>query len=71
MYYVYVLFCGDKKLYIGYSQNLKQRIETHQSGGARSTKHRQPVRLIYYECYVNASDAKAREVFLKSGGGHA
>ncbi|MFA5945343.1 MAG: GIY-YIG nuclease family protein [Patescibacteria group bacterium] len=70
MYYVYVLFCADQNLYIGYSENLKQRIETHQAGGAKSTKHRRPVELIYYECYRNKKDAKAREIYLKSGAGH-
>jgi len=71
MHYVYILFCSDQKLYIGYSENLKNRITTHQSGRARATKHRLPVKLIYYESYANKEDAKAREVYLKSGAGHA
>lgn len=70
MYFIYVLFCSDRKLYIGYSTNLKQRLKTHQHKEVSSTKHRGPVTLLYYECYRNKRDAKAREVYLKSGAGH-
>ncbi|MFA6522458.1 MAG: GIY-YIG nuclease family protein [Patescibacteria group bacterium] len=70
MFYVYVLFCADHKLYIGFSEDLKRRIDEHQKGRVISTKHRRPLQLIYYECYCNGQDAKAREVYLKSGGGH-
>ncbi len=69
MYYVYILFCGDKKLYVGFSRNLKQRIQQHQNGEVASTKYRQPVCLVYYESYLNQNDAVAREKYLKSGGG--
>ncbi len=70
MYYVYVLFSKkDNKLYIGYSPDLKLRIRKHNSGLVRATKFRQPLRLIYYESYLEISDAKRREKYLKSGGG--
>ncbi|MEK7472491.1 MAG: GIY-YIG nuclease family protein [Patescibacteria group bacterium] len=69
-YYTYILFAKDKKLYIGYSTNLKQRFEKHTTGKVRSTKHRRPLKLIHYEYFINKTDAKAREIFLKSGAGH-
>ncbi|MFH1656709.1 MAG: GIY-YIG nuclease family protein [Candidatus Nealsonbacteria bacterium] len=70
-YYIYVLFSGkDRKLYIGYSTNLKQRIKQHICGEVKSTKNRRPLYLIYYEVFCLKSDAEAREKYLKSGYGH-
>lgn len=69
-FYVYILLCKDHKLYIGYTTDLKRRLSTHASGKVRSTHHRRPFRLIHYEYFVNRADAKAREVYLKSGAGH-
>ena len=71
MFYVYLLQdSGDKSWYIGYSANLKQRVERHQRGdGARTTRRKQNWDLIYYEAYKNEQDAKGRERFLKSGSG--
>lgn len=56
-FYVYVLF------------SLKDRLSRHARGEVRSTASRRPLKLIYYEYFVNEEDAKAREVFLKSGFG--
>jgi len=71
MYYVYLLECtDDKSWYIGYSADLRQRIERHKKrDGARTTKRKQHWELIYYEAYKNEQDAKGRERFLKSGSG--
>lgn len=69
MFYVYVLNCNDSTLYVGYSTDLKNRIAKHKKGLVISTKARLPVSLIYYECFINKKDAKAREVYLKSGPG--
>lgn len=72
MYYVYVLFSKkDNRLYIGYTNNLKKRINEHKSGRSLATKFRQPIRLIYYEAYLRWSDAKRREKYLKGGNGRA
>lgn len=69
-YYVYVLFSEkDKKFYIGFSADLKNRFTEHIRGEVRSTKNRRPLILIHYEYFINKADAKAREVFLKSGFG--
>jgi len=69
-YYVYTLYSEkDHKFYTGYSTNLKQRLKTHFAGEVTSTRYRRPLKLIQYEYYINKQDAKAREVFLKSGFG--
>jgi putative endonuclease len=69
MYYVYLLQnVNDHSWYIGYSADLKQRVERHNKGdGARTTSRKSDWRLIYYEAYLDERDAKGRERFLKSG----
>ena len=70
MYYVYILyFEKDKKLYTGYSPDLKKRINKHNKGYVKATKNRRPLKLIYYEGYSERLDAKRREIFLKGGKG--
>ena len=69
-YYVYVLqSLKDKSLYIGYTQNLKQRLNEHNSGKSRATKPHMPYKLIFYEAFLSKKDAKHREEYLKSGWG--
>ena len=69
-YYIYVLFSlKDKKFYVGFTEDLKERFKQHQNGEVTSTKRRRPFILIHYEYFINKADAKAREVFLKSGFG--
>ena len=70
MYYVYVLQSEtDAGLYIGFSTDLKRRLEQHRSGESKSTANRGPWQLIYYEAYRMRQDAEGRERFLKSGAG--
>jgi putative endonuclease len=70
MFYVYVLHSDkDEGLYIGYTGNLRKRLAEHNAGAAFATSYRGPWRLIYYEAYREAADAKGREKFLKSGSG--
>lgn len=70
MYYVYILFSlKDKKLYIGFTKNLKKRFLKHRNGEVKSTKNRKPLKLIYYEAYLKEIDAKRREKYLKGGNG--
>jgi putative endonuclease len=67
MYYVYVLKSKvDLNTYIGYSGDLKARLENHNKGKNKSTKHRAPFELIYYEAYKNETDARRREQELKN-----
>lgn len=70
MYYAYILFSlKDNQLYIGFTNDLKIRFKKHTAGFVRATKHRLPLKLIYYEAYLRESDAKRREKFLKGGMG--
>ncbi len=66
-YYVYVLKSSkDKKLYTGYTNNLKLRFEQHRKGKAESTKDRRPLKLIYYEACLGQKDATHREKYFKT-----
>lgn len=66
-YYVYVLRSyKDGDLYIGFTNNLKKRLEEHNKGSNFSTKPRRPLNLIYFEGCKNINDAKRREHYLKT-----
>jgi putative endonuclease len=70
VHYVYVLrSLKDGRLYTGYTSDIRARIAAHNAGKVRSTRGRRPLRLIYYEAYLSAKDARSRELFLKSGSG--
>lgn len=70
LYYVYVLQSQrDKNFYIGFTTNLRNRVNDHNSGWNISTRYRKPLKLIYFEGYLNKRDALGREKFLKSGSG--
>lgn len=69
-YYVYILHNPRKEfLYVGYSEDLRQRLEEHNSGKVRSTKSYTPLELIHFEAYTLKSDAKRREGYLKTNRG--
>jgi putative endonuclease len=66
MFYVYVIKSKkDKKLYTGYTNDLKRRFKEHNSGYNKSTKGRKPFELVYYEAYKAKKDAVHRERMLK------
>jgi len=70
MYYVYILkSLRNKSLYIGYTVDLKRRLEEHNDGKNISTKPFRPYKLIFYEAFLEKIDAKNREEYLKSGYG--
>jgi len=70
MYYVYILFSlKDNRLYIGFTNNLIKRIKQHNNGETKSTKHRMPFKLVYYEAHLNQYVALEREKYFKSGWG--
>ena len=69
-FYVYILLSlKDGKFYTGFTTNLKKRLQEHARGEVKSTVSRRPLKLVHYEYFVNEGDARAREVFLKSGFG--
>lgn len=66
MYYTYILECADKTLYCGYTNDIEARVRTHNLGlGAKYTKARLPVRLVYSEEYQTRSEAMSREAKIK------
>ena len=66
-HYVYVLkSLRDGNSYIGYTTDLKRRVEAHRRGRVFSTKVRRPFMLVYYEACLDSEDAKRREHYLKS-----
>jgi putative endonuclease len=66
-WYVYMVSCSDSTLYTGITTDLSRRIGQHnsQKGGAKYTRCRQPVSLVYYEQADNRSLASKRERELK------
>lgn len=70
MFYVYVLQSKkDKKRYIGFSADLKKRINEHNKGRVKITKNRLPLELIYYEAFKDKEAACRQELFYKTGQG--
>ena len=69
MHYVYVIKGNSSpEYYIGYSTDLKKRIENHNAGGNTSTRKGRPWKLIYYESFLKKSVARDREKKLKQRG---
>ena len=63
---VYILQCSDGSLYTGITNNLELRVKTHNSGrGAKYTKNRLPVRLVYKEYTKDESQSLRRELEIK------
>ena len=67
-YVVYILYSHkDKKLYVGCTSNLKDRIQRHSKGYIKATTHRRPLSLIHTESFGDKkTEAFKRERFLKS-----
>ncbi len=69
-FYVYVLrSLKDKMFYVGFTKNLRARLEAHNKGEVPSTKKRVPLELVYWEGCLNQSDATLREKYLKTAWG--
>lgn len=66
IWYVYILQCLDQTLYTGMTNHLEKRIVAHNSGkGAKYTRGRTPVQLLYKEEISSKSDALKREIEIK------
>ena len=66
MNFVYILKCNDNTLYTGWTNDLLKRINAHNSGkGAKYTRVRLPVDLIYFETYETSKEAMKREYHIK------
>jgi putative endonuclease len=63
---VYMLECSDNSIYTGITNNLEERLKTHQSGnGAKYLRGRLPIKLVYKENLINRSEATKREIYIK------
>ncbi|MHC6181319.1 GIY-YIG nuclease family protein [Clostridium sp. JNZ X4-2] len=66
MNYVYILKCRDGTFYTGYTNNLEKRLETHNNGkGAKYTRGRTPIKLVYFEEFISKKEAMHREYMIK------
>ena len=66
-WFVYILSCCDNTFYTGISNRVEERIKIHNNGkGAKYTKIKRPVTLVYQEKYKNRSTAQKREIAIKS-----
>ncbi len=67
MYFVYIVKCADDTLYTGIATELERRIEEHNGSdkGAKYTRIRRPVTLVYSEEYADRSSASKREYLIK------
>jgi putative endonuclease len=61
--------CVDGRIYVGSTGDLKRRFDEHRNGQVESTKHRQPIKLVYYEACVSKKKAEERERYFKTGFG--
>jgi len=66
-YFIYILECADKSLYVGCTNNLERRIKQHNDSkwGAHYTKIRRPVELKYKEVFKTLKEARQRETEIK------
>ena len=73
MYYVYFLrsLKNPSKTYVGFTTHLKQRLETHNSGGSIHTKVDRPWKLVLYMAFEDMQKAKVFEKYIKVGSGNA
>lgn len=63
---VYILRCGDGTLYTGWTNDLDKRLKTHAAGkGAKYTRARLPVTLVYTEAFETEHEARSRECHIK------
>lgn len=66
MNYTYILRCSDGTLYTGWTNHLEERVRAHNEGrGAKYTRSRGPVELVYYECLETKEEALRREYAIK------
>ena len=63
---VYIVECADQTLYTGWTNNLEQRLKAHNTGrGAKYTRSRCPVRVVYVEPQPDQAAAQRREIEIK------
>lgn len=67
MFFVYILLCSDKTLYTGITTDLERRVREHNTSqrGAKYTRTRRPVKLVFSQPFPNRSEAQKEEVQIK------
>lgn len=66
-YFIYILLCSDQTFYTGYTDDLEKRLKTHNAKkGAKYTRSRLPVQLVYFEKFDTKSEAMKREKAIQS-----
>lgn len=66
MWIVYIVRCADRSLYTGIAKNVRERIDLHNTGrGAKYTRSRRPVELVYTEPAEDRATAQRREMAIK------
>lgn len=66
MNYTYIVRCKDNTLYCGWTNDLEKRMASHNAGtGAKYTRSRHPVQLVYYETFETKEEAMRREYAIK------
>ena len=66
MNYTYILECADNTLYCGWTNDIEKRLADHNAGkGAKYTKPRLPVKLVYFETFETKEEAMSREWHIK------
>ena len=66
MNYTYIVRCKDDSLYCGWTNDLKKRLTSHNAGkGAKYTRSRHPVTLVYFEIFNTKEEAMSREFAIK------
>lgn len=66
MNYTYIVECSDGTFYTGWTNDLTRRMQAHNQGrGAKYTKARRPVKLVYYEAFETKEEAMKREYAIK------
>jgi len=69
MYYFYILLSHkDMKYYYGSTKDLVKRFGEHEKGNVVATKHRRPLKLVYFEAYETIQKARFREKQVKQSG---
>lgn len=67
MYYLYILKCADSTLYTGITTDLERRVKEHNSSklGAKYTAARRPVKLVYFQEFIDRAEASKQEYVIK------
>ncbi len=73
MYYVYLIrsILSPEQTYIGFTSDLKNRMQTHNSGGSKHTAKYKPWELVSYHAFADEQKAREFEYYLKTGSGQA